>query len=351
MRAIQVNRFGGPDVLEVVEMPTPEPQPGEVLVRVHAAGINFFEVLMRADRYAVTPQLPMMPGVEVAGVVEATGQGVDPVLLGTRVAAPLFASQRPHGGYAEQVTISADLVVPLPDAVSFEEATALMVQGLTALHLLRQRPPGGKAVLVPAAAGGVGSLLVQLARLKGASKVIAAAGDKAKLDLALSLGANGAIDYSLPDWPARVRDITGGKGADIVYDTVGGALTVASLQALAPGGELVFAALGRFTLAASDLEAMIGRNQSLGGFALLPLLSPQVLRAGLSELFGLAASGRLRVALGGRFPLDRASEAHRLLDERRSTGKVVLMPAVDQWPTPDLAASRRRSECQTTAQT
>ena len=123
-----------------------------------------------------------------------------------------------------------------------------MVQGLTALHLLRQSPPEDRSVLVPAAAGGVGSLLVQLARLKGAAKVIAAAGGKAKLDLALSLGADAAIDYIQPDWPAHVRDITGGEGADIIYDTVGGALTAASLQALAPGGELVFAALGRYAL-------------------------------------------------------------------------------------------------------
>lgn len=324
MKAVQFSRFGGPEVLEVVNVPAPVPQAGEVLIRVRAAGINFFEVLMRADRYAVTPQLPMFPGVEVAGVVEAVGQGVDAALLGRRVAAPLFASQRPHGGYAEQVTISADLAVPLPDEVSFEDATALMVQGLTALHLLRQ--PEGRTVLVPAAAGGVGSLLIQLTKLKGTAKVIAAAGGKAKLDLALSFGADAAVDYTNPDWPARVRDVTDGAGVDIIYDTVGGALTGASLQALASGGELVFAALGRYGLAASDLEAMIGRNQSLRGFALLPLLSPDVLKTSLSELFQLAASGRLRVAIGGRFPLDQAGEAHRLLDERRSTGKVVLMP-------------------------
>jgi len=326
MKAVQFSRFGGPEVLEVVELPAPLPQAGEVLVRVRAAGINFFEVLMRADRYAVTPQLPMYPGVEVAGVVEAVGQGVDAALQGRRVAAPLFASQRPYGGYAEQVTMPADLAVPLPDEVSFEEATALMVQGLTALHLLRQSPPEGRTVLVPAAAGGVGSLLVQLAKAKGAAKVIAAAGGAGKLELALSLGADVAIDYTNADWPARVRELAGGEGADIVYDTVGGALTALSLQALAPGGELVFAALGRYGLEPSDLEAMIGRNQSLRGFALLPLLSPQVLRASLSELFQLTASGRLRVAIGGRFPLDQAGEAHQLLEERRSTGKVVLMP-------------------------
>lgn len=326
MKAVQFSRFGGPEVLEVAELPAPVPQAGEVLVLVKAAGINFFEVLMRADRYAVTPQLPMFPGVEVAGVVEAIGQEVDAGLLGRRVAVPLFVSQRPHGGYAEQVTVPADLVLPLPDAVPFEEATALMVQGLTALHLLRQSPPGAKSVLVPAASGGVGSLLVQLARQKGASKVIAAASDKAKLDFALSLGADSVVDYSQPDWPTRVRGLTGGDGVDIIYDTVGGALTAASLQALAAGGELVFAALGRYGLAASDLEAMIGRNQSLRGFALLPLLSADVLRASLSELFQLAASGRLRVAVGGRFPLDQAGAAHRLLEERRATGKVVLVP-------------------------
>lgn len=326
MRAIQLSRFGGPDVLDVIDMPKPEPQAGEVLVRVHAAGVNFFEVLMRADRYAVTPQLPLMLGVEAAGTAEALGQGVDKRLLGARVAAPLFASTRPFGGYAQYVTIDAKLAVPLPDALSFEDATALMVQGLTALHLLRQSPPKGKSVLVLAAAGGVGSLLVQLARRQGAGVIIAAAGSAAKLDLAMSLGAGAAIDYSKADWVAQVREATGGAGVDIVYDTVGGSMTAAVLAALAPRGELVFAALGRYALGASDLEAMINRNQSLRGFALLPLLSPDVLRGSLCELFHLAASGGLLVTASSRFPLGQASEAHRLLDERRSTGKVVLVP-------------------------
>ncbi|MET3576992.1 NADPH2:quinone reductase [Mesorhizobium robiniae] len=326
MRAIQLNRFGGPDVLDVVEMPKPEPQAGEVLIRVHAAGVNFFEALMRGDRYAVTPDLPMVLGVEAAGTVEVLGQGVDERLLGKRVAAPLFASKRPFGGYAEYVTIDANLAVPLPDTLSFEAATALMVQGLTAFYLPRQSPPAGKSVLVTAAAGGVGSLLVQLAKRQGASAVIAAAGSRAKLDLALSLGADAAVDYSTPDWPTRVREAAGGAGVDIVYDIVGGSMTAASLRALAPGGELVFAALGRYAIDASEMEAMILQNQSLRGFALLPLLSPDVLRASLSELFHLAASRQLAVTQGGRYPLDRAAEAHRSLEERRSTGKVVLIP-------------------------
>ena len=156
--------------------------------------------------------------------------------------------------------------------------------------------------------------------------MIAAAGSTTKLDLALSLGADAAVDYSQPDWPTRVREAAGGAGVDIIYDTVGGAMTASALKALAPGGELVFAALGRYALGAGEMEAMIGQNQSLRGFALLPLLSPDVLSASLSELFQLAASGRLQVAIGGRFPLDQAGEAHRLLEGRRSTGKVVLMP-------------------------
>ncbi|RUV55549.1 MAG: zinc-binding alcohol dehydrogenase family protein [Mesorhizobium sp.] len=325
MRAIQLNRFGGPDIFDVVEMPKPLPEAGEVLIRVRAAGVNFFEVLMRGDRYAVTPDLPVILGVEAAGTVEALGQGVDISLTETRVAAPLFASKRPFGGYADYVTIDAKLAVPLPDALSFEDATSLMVQGLTAFHLLRQSPPAGKSVLVTAAAGGVGSLLVQLAKRQGASTVIAVAGSRAKLDLALSLGADAAVDYSTSDWPARVRKAAGGAGVDVVYDIVGGPVTAASLQALAPGGELVFAALGRYAIGAAELEAMITRNQSLRGFALLPLLSADGLRAGLSELFHLAASGQL-VTQGGRYPLDQAAEAHRSLEERRSTGKVVLIP-------------------------
>ncbi|TKD47920.1 MAG: zinc-binding alcohol dehydrogenase family protein [Mesorhizobium sp.] len=325
MRAIQLKRFGGP-VLDVVEMPKPLPEASEVLIRVRAAGVNFFEVLMRGDRYAVMPDLPVILGVEVSGTVEALGQGVDASLMGTRVAAPLFASKRPFGGYAEYVTIDAKLAVPLPDILSFEDATALMVQGLTAFHLLRQSPPAGKSVLVTAAAGGVGSLLVQLAKRQGASTVIAVAGSRAKLDLALSLGADAAVDYSMSDWPMRVREAAGGAGVDVVYDIVGGTMTAASLQALAPGGELVFAALGRYAIGAAELEAMITRNKSLRGFALLPLLSTDGLRASLSELFHLAAGGQLAVTQGGRYPLDQANEAHRLLEERRSTGKVVLIP-------------------------
>ncbi|RWL96841.1 zinc-binding dehydrogenase [Mesorhizobium sp.] len=269
MKAVQFSRFGGPEVLQVVDVPTPAAGIGEVLIRIGAAGINFFEALMRADRYAVTPSLPMFPGVEAAGTVEAVGEAVDQRLVGSRVVAPLFVSDRPFGGYAEYVTIDASLAIPLPDALSFEEATALMVQGLTALHLLRRSPPEHKSILVPAAAGGVGSLLLQLAKEQGARRIIALAGSKPKRDFAQSLGADAAVDHHTTDWVAEVRDFARG-GVDTIYDTVGGAMRGDFLDVLSPGGELVFAALGRFARDAAELETMIGRNQSLKGFALVP---------------------------------------------------------------------------------
>lgn len=325
MKAIRLSRFGSPDVLEVIEVPAPSPGPGEVLVRMQTAGINFFEVLMRQDRYAVTPELPMTFGVEVAGIVEALGRDVRTTRIGTRVAVPLFLLGR-AGGYAEYVAVDADSVVPLPEELSFEDATALMVQGLTAFHLVRRTAPAGKTILVTAAAGGVGSLLVQMVRQGDASRVIAAAGSEAKRELARALGADIVVDYTAPDWIDSVRDATGGAGVDVAYDFIGGAFTAACLAALAPQGELVFGALGRCALGPSALEEMFAKNQSLKGFALLPLLASSDARADLTRLFAGAAQGDLKVVQGGRFPLGQVAEAHRALETRRTVGKVVLVP-------------------------
>ncbi|MQB41562.1 zinc-binding alcohol dehydrogenase family protein [Rhizobium sp. ICMP 5592] len=325
MRAVQFNRFGPPNVLDVIEIPAPELAPGEVLVRVHAAGVNYFEVLMRADRYAVTPELPMIPGVEVAGVVERVGARADPELLGARVGVPLFALGR-GGGYAEFIAVDVASLVHLPDHIGFDDAVALMVQGLTALHMTRRNPPKGKRVLITAAAGGVGSLLLQLAKREGARQVIAVASTKEKRDLALSLGADLAIDYGEANWADVVRAQTDDVGVDILYDTVGGSVTKAALAALAPGGELIFAALGRFDLDKADMDQLLSQNQSLAGFALLPLLSPESIRPDLAELFKLAASHQLRVLHGGRFLLHEAWRAHEAIESRTVGGKIVLVP-------------------------
>jgi NADPH:quinone reductase len=330
MKVVQIQKFGGPEVLEVVERPTPAPGPGQVLIRVAAAGVNLSETLMRENRYAMTPDLPAVLGTEAAGAVEALGVGVQGPPPGTRVAAPLFGAGIYFGGYADYVVIDAGLVVPLPGALSFEAATALMIQGLTALYLTRQVPPKGKTVLISAAAGGVGSLLVQLAKRAGAKTVIAAASTPQKLDFARSLGAGAAVNYTQPDWVEQARAAAGGPGPDIIYESVGGAVTGQSLDALAPQGQLViYGALNiqDFHLGVPELLGLIFKNQSVTGFALAPLLTPDSLKSGLTGLFDLTVRGDLQVSIGGAYPLDNVARAHRAIEERRTIGKIVLLPS------------------------
>jgi NADPH:quinone reductase len=325
MKAVQLHRFGSPDALQLVDLPTPEPGPGQVLVRVHASGINFADTLMRQDRYAITPPLPAVLGSEVAGTIEALGAGVT-YTSGARVAAPLFATNS-LGGYAEYAVIAADHLAPLPDAVTFDAAAALMVQGLTALHLVRRSDPAGKVVLVSAAAGGVGSILVQLLRRAGARKVIAAASSAEKLAFAQGLGADLGIDYTQDDWVERLTADLGGSGPDIIYESAGGAVTPACLKVLAPLGQIiVYGALNiqAFALGAPELLSLIFKNQSLTGFAFAPLLDVHSLKKDLGELFELVAAGELKVAIGERYSLENVGEAHRKLEARGTMGKVLL---------------------------
>jgi len=323
MKAVQFDRFGGPEVLRQVTVPMPPLPAGTLRVRVRAAGVNFFETLIRQDRYPPSPSLPMVPGVEVAGEVDGLGAGVDASWIGARVAVPLFALGRPTGGYAEYVVAEAGSVIRLPDGLGFEEATALMVQGLTAWHLVQQNPPAGKKVLVSAAAGGVGSLLVQLALAAGAQRVIALAGSPEKVEAAIAIGADVGVDHTQPGWPARLRE--SGGSVDLIYDTVGGTFTADALDALAEGGELVFAALNRFAMTPAQLEAMFQRNQLLRGFALLPLLEAKALAADLGHLFERAAMGSLKLLPVERFMMENAAAAHAAIEARRTRGKVVLV--------------------------
>lgn len=328
MKAVLLRRFGGPDVLETVDLPRPTPGPGEVRIRVRAAGVNFAETLMRENRYALTPPLPAVLGSEVAGEVEAVGAGVD-LALGTRVIAPLFAAGLFFGGYAEEVVAPAEWLVPIPDAVDFDTATALTVQGTTAALLLERAPVAGKSVLVDAAAGGVGSLLLQLARRAGASRVIAAAGSPEKRAFALALGADAAIDYGAEDWSEAVRAANGGAGPDVIFDSVGGRVTEDCLALLAPLGRMViFGALNiqSFGLGVAELTRLIFANQSVTGFAAAPLLTPDRCRAILADLFALVVAGDLTVTIGAVHSLAEAGAAHAALEGRRTIGKIVLRP-------------------------
>jgi NADPH2:quinone reductase len=329
MRQVQFSRFGGPDVLDLVERPTPAPGSAEILVSVRAIGVNFAETLMRENRYAVTPDLPAIPGTEVAGIVERIGDKVEGLRVGARVAVPLFATGAVTGGYSDHVVVNAALAVPLPEKISFETATALMIQGLTALYLVQHISPKGKVVLINAAAGGVGSLLVQLTRRAGARSVIAAASSKAKLDFAATLGADHGVDYTKPGWDDAVRAASGGAGPDLIYESVGGDVTGTCLSLLGPNGEIViYGALNiqSFSLGIPELINLIFKNQSLTGFALPTLLNSDGLASGLATLFELAASGALKVQIGGTYALKDAVSAHRAMEARATTGKVVLVP-------------------------
>jgi NADPH2:quinone reductase len=327
MKAIQISRFGSPEVLDVVDVPTPVPAAGQILVRLRSIGVNLADTLTRMDRYAVTPPLPAILGTEAAGVVEAIAADVSGFAVGQRVAAPLFATNG-IGAYAEFAVIDAGIAVPLPDAISFDQAAALMIQGLTALCLTRQAPPKGNAVLINAAAGGVGSLLVQLAKQAGARTVIAGASNAQKLEFARSLGADAGVNYTTPGWTEELRRITDGNGPGIIYESVGHEVTTASLATLAPLGQIViYGALNiqKFQLGVPELLGLIFKNQSLTGFAFATLLSPEGLRAGLNELFDLVINGKLTVTIGGRYPLAEASKAHIALEGRGTKGKLLLI--------------------------
>jgi NADPH2:quinone reductase len=328
MKIVQFGRFGGPEVLELVDAAVPVLERGQVLVRVRASGVNLADSLMRENRYAVTPALPAIPGFEIAGTIERVADDVLGIVIGTRVAVPLFAAGSISGGYREYVAVDASLVVPLPEDLPFEHATALMMQGLTAHYLVRQVSPRGKSVLINAAAGGVGTLLVQLAKRAGAKRIIAGASSPQKLTLAKSLGAYAGVDYTASDWADTLRRETDGAGPDLVYESVGGSVIGVALEALAPGGTLVvYGALNiqSFELGVPELTRLIFKNQSLTGFALPTLLTLDGMRNALRELFSLAQSGELAVTIGGRYPLEGASEAHRVLSRRETVGKLVLV--------------------------
>ena len=329
MKAIQFGRFGGPEVLEVVDVPAPIPGPGDLVVRVRAAGVNLSDALMRENRYAVTPALPAIPGNEVVGEVVEVGREVKGFALGDRVALSLFASGLSVGGYAELVAADPRFATRIPPELSDEEAVALMVQGLTALALTRHTPVAGKTVLVSAAAGGVGGLLLQLLRHAGARRIIALASTAEKRELTLGLGANAAVDYTAPGWTEEVRSLTNGTGPDVVLESVGGDVTGAALSVLAQRGVMVvYGALNiqRFSLGVPELLQLIFKNQAVLGFALVTLLTPETLHSDLDALFQMAQDGRLQTRLGGRFSLADAASAHRELESRQTAGKLILVP-------------------------
>ncbi|MEV5843516.1 zinc-binding dehydrogenase [Streptomyces sp. NPDC051985] len=338
MKAARIHEQGAPDVLVFEDVPVPSVQAGEVLVRNEAAGVNFAEIERRRAGFYPVPvtELPHVLGVEFAGVVVAVGEGVSGVNTGDRVFGTVGAER--SGCYAQYVAVPAEAVHPLPDGVGFAEATALLIQGLTAYFLVRDgaRLAKGDSVLVLAAAGGVGSLTVQLARIMGAGKVIGTAGTPEKRQLVLELGADAAVDYTQPEWSAVVRRATDGRGVDGALAGVGGEVLSETLGALAPGARVAVYGTANGELPAIDFPAQVaaGRltmNQTLGLFSLYyyQAYARDQIGPALDELTDFMRQRRLRPALGQQLPLSAAAEAHRLIEGRRSTGKTVLLPWAD----------------------
>ena len=323
MKAIVVNEPGSPEVLRLEEVETPTPGPGEVLVEVAVAGVNYADVGMRAGMMGGphAMELPYTPGFEVAGAVASVGEGVEGVAEGDRVVAVL-----PSGGYAEYAVAAAESVVEVPEGVGYSDASALLVQGLTAYGVLHDsvRVREGESVLVMAAGGGVGTLAVQLAKLAGASPIIGAAGSREKLELALSLGADHAFDYTRDGWVDQVLDATGGRGVDVALESVGGDVGARAYDCLAPLGRLVtFGAASGEGLRPPDMWQLTLKGQTVSGYG-GPWIRPGAAATAREEISGFLRNGELRVVNGASFPLEAASEAHRAVEGRRTTGKVLL---------------------------
>jgi NADPH2:quinone reductase len=315
MRAIQVTEFGGPEVLRLVDVAAPEPGDGEVLIRVSRAGINYADTHQRRNEYLAAAQLPLIPGAEVAGVREDTGERVV-AMCGT-------------GGYAEYATAPEALTVPVPDDLDDGTALALLLQGLTAWHLYRTsaRVQEGESVVVHAAAGGVGSLAVQLGHAMGAERVIATASSEEKRALALDLGADAAVDAAPEGLADRLVQANGGRRVDVVFEMAGGEVFEQSLSALAPFGRLV--AYGNASGEANTVATgrLMRRSASVVGFWLMHLVGrPEMVAGPLADLFARAARGEVRAVVGATYPLADAAQAHTDMQARRTTGKLLLDP-------------------------
>jgi NADPH2:quinone reductase len=321
---VRVHKVGGPEVLRFEDVEVGPPGPGQALLRQTAVGLNFIDVYFRSGMYP-PPQLPFIPGLEGAGVVEAVGDGVREVQVGQRVA---YASP-PIGAYAERRLMAADRLVALPEGLSDEQAAAMMLKGMTAQYLLRQTYPvqRGQTILFHAAAGGVGLIACQWAKHLGAT-VIGTVGSDAKAELARAHGCAHVIRYDREDVVARVREITGGKGVPVVYDSVGQATFERSLDCLAPRGMLVSFGQSSGKIPPVDL-GILSQKGSL--YVTRPTLMTYTaeradLLATAKELFEVVQSGAVRILINQRFPLREAAEAHRALESRRTTGSTLLLP-------------------------
>ena len=322
MKAIRVQHTGGPEVMELAEVPTPQPKPGEALVKVSVAGVNSIDGQFRDGRLR-TP-LPFIPGQEGAGVVIALGEQVKSVKVGDRV-----AWSGTLGTYAEFVVASADSLVPIPDAISDQQAAAAMMHGLTAHYLVNDahKLKAGETALVHAAAGGVGLLLVQMARAIGA-RVIGTASSDEKAKLAREAGANEVIVFTRQDFEAEVKRLTGGKGVEVVYDGVGNATFEKNLNVMRLRGMLVLYGMSSGPVPPVDPAKLSEKGSLYMARTTLAHFTAtrEELLARTSALFAMIADGRIKLRIAKTYPLAEAIEAHRDMEARKIAGKLLLVP-------------------------
>jgi NADPH:quinone reductase len=329
MRAVRVHELGGPDVLRYEEVPEPQPRAGEVLVKVAAAGVNYLDIYYRSGFHWGSHHrraLPYIPGAEAAGTVIEVGADVTDLKIGDRVA---YAISNGYGSYAELYALPAWHLYKIPSSVAFEDAAAIMLQGMTAHYLTHStyavKP--NDTVLVHAAAGGTGSFLVQLAKIRGA-RVFGTVSTAEKARLARSAGADSTINYSEQDFAAEVRRLTGGVGVNVVYDSVGQATFERSLECLAPLGSLVIFGQASGPVPPFDTAVLNAK----GSLTLArPSLTHNVASHAdvlwrVGDLFKWVGEGKLTVRIGQTYPLSRAADTHRQLESRNSVGKILLIP-------------------------
>lgn len=322
MKAVVADPVGGPENLRYVNLPDPQPAEGEAVIKIEAIGVNFIDVYFRSGLYKA-PESPVRLGSEASGTVSAVAAGV-PFKVGQRVAYVMT-----RGAYAEYAAVPAKLIVPLPDSVSFEDGAAILLQGMTAHYLLHSTYPlrSGQTCLIHAAAGGTGLLLVQIAKLLGAT-VIGTVSTKEKAQLAKQNGADHVIMYSETDFVAELRRVTGDRGVDVVYDSVGAGTFAKSLECLRPRGMMV--SFGQSSGPVGPVEPLtLSQKGSL--FLTRPNLAhyisdPAELQWRSSDLFNWIGSGKLKARVYKTYPLAEASAAHRDLEARKTSGKLLLKP-------------------------
>lgn len=334
MKAIQFSRYGGTEVLELIDLPKPAPGWKEVLIEVHASGVNYVDIRERQGVYQ-RPEthvgsdkgLPRVSGLQVVGVIVDAGSEVDRTLIGKKAVALV-----PSGGYAQFAIAPANFTITIPQSADDFILAALPNQGLTAwlmLHASTQLHPG-ESVLIHGAAGGVGSLAVQLARSMGAGLVVASAGSEEKRQFVRRIGADIAIDYSIPNWPKAVLDATNGQGVDILLESIGGTIFEENFECLATFGRYIIFGSTRGLGKPFEPRRLMQKSQTMTGIYLpVYFARPELVRQGLQELVDLVSEGRLTPQLAEVFPLNRTADAHRMLEERSVIGSIVLDPRVE----------------------